>query len=657
MSKIIYAAFFLFIATINAQNPNFNTQNSIASISDLEATSYPKDSLANAMYIYEEGFSEISKAHDYDLLTEYNAKIKVFNKEGFDEATVEIPVLKNDHDSEKIIELKAFTYNLENGKQVKTTLNPDHIYTENFERHDRIKFTFPDVKPGSVLVYSYKKKSPFIFDFTTWKFQEYIPKAYSKFTAKIPANYDYYTTIRGALKLKTDSARVIKNCIRFGINSSPADCIETVYDMEYIPAFKSEDFLTAESNYISRINYELKQITRLDGFVQKYTKNWEDVDKELETDKSIGKQLKKDRLVDDLLPEAISSLPNDLEKAQKIYKYVQEEFNWNEKYRIYDDMNIRNILDEKTGSVLEINTVLHNLFTSEEFTVFPVMSATRNRGMPSKLHPILSDFNYFFIQLNLDGKEYLLDATEKNLPFGRLPYRALNGYARLLDFENGSSWIDIVPKDFSKFVYQDSLKIKTDGSSEGYSLQVANGYHAVNYRNTIKELSHQELFNQRSKHTASTKAHHIEVFNREDPSEDLKIKYYLKNESQKINDKIYFNPFSFKFFEENPFKQEKRSYPIDFGYKDFYMYSAVIEIPEGYKITELPEAKNLAIQGNIASLKFSAGKTGDKTINVNCRLTFRYASYPAEYYQVLQQFFDKIMEVQTQSLIVLEENS
>jgi len=57
MSKIIYAAFFLFIATINAQNPNFNTQNSIASISDLEATSYPKDSLANAMYIYEEGFS------------------------------------------------------------------------------------------------------------------------------------------------------------------------------------------------------------------------------------------------------------------------------------------------------------------------------------------------------------------------------------------------------------------------------------------------------------------------------------------------------------------------------------------------------------------------------------------------------------------------
>lgn len=179
----------------------------------------------------------------------------------------------------------------------------------------------------------------------------------------------------------------------------------------------------------------------------------------------------------------------------------------------------------------------------------------------------------------------------------------------------------------------------------------------MNYRNTIKELSHQELFNQRSKHTASTKAHHIEVFNREDPSEDLKIKYYLKNESQKINDKIYFNPFSFKFFEENPFKQEKRSYPIDFGYKDFYMYSAVIEIPEGYKITELPEAKSLAIQGNIASLKFSAGKTGDKTINVNCRLTFRYASYPAEYYQALQQFFDKILEVQTQSLIVLEENS
>ena len=58
--------------------------------------------------------------------------------------------------------------------------------------------------------------------------------------------------------------------------------------MEDIPAFKAEKFLTAERNYLSRIDFELKQITKLDGYVQKYTRDWEDVDKELKTDKSIG---------------------------------------------------------------------------------------------------------------------------------------------------------------------------------------------------------------------------------------------------------------------------------------------------------------------------------------------------------------------------------
>ncbi|CAL65640.1 DUF3857 domain-containing protein [Christiangramia forsetii] len=657
MNKLTCTIFLLFSFLLNAQKPVFYTKAIIPSNSDLETTFYTKDSLANAAYLFEEGFSEIDEKRNYDLVTRYTAKIKIYNKEGLDEANITIPLRKSERDKERVLNLKASTYNLENGKKVKQNLNPDNVYTEEFENYNLKKFTFPDVKPGSVLVYSYELVSPFIFDFTTWEFQAYIPKAYSKFTAKIPANYEYYTTKRGSLKLKTNDARVIKECFQFGSSTTPADCVETVFEMEDIPAFKPEKFLTAERNYISRIEYELKQITRLDGYVEKYTKDWEDVDKELELDRNIGRQLKKDRLVDDLLPEAISSLPNNIEKAQQIYKYVQDEFNWNEEYNLYKDMNIRDVLDEKTGSVLEINSVLHNLFTSEGFEVLPVMSATRNKGFPSKVHPVLSDFNYFFIQLNLNGDKYVLDATEKNLDFGRLPYRALNGYARLIDFDKGSSWIDIEPKDYSRFIYKDSINIKPDGSSDGFSLQIADGYHALSYRNNIDDLDNNEVFNKLSNPIESTHLDNTSIFNKHDHSKNLEIKYSLNNGSQKINDKIYFNPFSFKFFDENPFKQENRSYPIDFGYKDAYVYSAIIEIPEGFKVTELPETRNLKIQGNAANLMLSAGQTGDRTISVQCRLTFKHAVYPPEYYEALKQFFDKIIEVQTQSLIVLEENS
>ncbi len=657
MNKILYSAFLLFSLLLNAQNPGFNTENVSPTKGDLEATLYPEDSIANAVFLYEEGFSEFDEDEDYDIVKKYHAKIKIFNKEGFDHANIEIFISKNDHSSEKLINLKASTYNLENGKIVKVDLDRSQVYTEELENYDLKKFTFPAVKPGSVLVYSYELISPYKFNFTTWNFQTDIPKAYSKFTAKIPANYEYYTTKIGPLELKTNSSKVIKDCMRFGVGSSTAGCIETVYAMEDIPAFRTETYLSSRRNFISRIEFELKQIIQLDGFKQKYTKEWEDVDKELETNKGIGRQLKKDRLVDDLLPAGISNLPNNLEKAKKIYKYVQEEFTWNQEYKIFHDMNIRDIRDEKTGNILELNVLLHNIYESEGFSVLPVMAATRGKGLPKTIHPVLSDFNYFFIQLNVDDEKYLLDASEKNLAFGQLPYRALNHYARLMDFENGSSWIDIQPEKFSRVLYRDSIKINPDGSSQGYSIHSASGYHALDYRDRIEEIEAKDIFKELSNPIESTQVQNTEIFNNDDESKNFEIRYSLNNSSQKINDKIYFNPFSFKFFEDNPFKQEKRLYPIDFGYKDLYVYSAIIEIPKGYKVSSIPEPRNLKIQGNAANLRFTASQTGENTINVQCRLTFPYAEYPAEYYPALKQFFDNILEVQSQSLIVIEENS
>ena len=504
MNKFYLALLLLCSSLLNAQNSKFNTKIHSITRGDLEATSYSPDTTANAIYIFEEGFSRIDKSKDYNIVTSYSAKLKIFNKEGFDEANIEIPLGKNDKKKERLSNLRAYTYNLENGKITKQTVSSNQVFTEELENYDIAKFTFPNVQPGSVLIYSYEIESPFIFNFNTWQFQDYIPKAYSKFTAKIPANYEYYTTLRGGMKLVTDTTTVVKRCISFGNTSSPADCIKSVYAMEDIPAFKSEKFMTAKKNYIGRIDYELKQITHLDGYKAKYTKEWEDVDKELETNSSIGRQLKKDRLVDDLLPETISSLDNDLEKAKKIYRFVQEEFKWNEKYDIFDEMRIRNVLDERTGNVLEINAILHNLFVSEGFTVFPVMAATRNKGFPTKVHPVLSDFNYFFIQLNLGEEQYYLDATEKNLDFGRLPYRALNEYARLMDFENGSKWINIIPDSFSNQFYRDIIKINPDGTATGYSQQVFSGYNALNLRNKIENLANDEIFNSATRHPATT---------------------------------------------------------------------------------------------------------------------------------------------------------
>lgn len=661
MNKITFL-FLLITGFITAQNPtstsSYNSKNSKVDISELKATAYPKDSLAHALYIFEKGYSRIDPSHDYNLLTSYEAKIKILDKEGIEEATIEIPLSASYKTSkkEKLYDLKASTYKLKDGKLLKKTLSENNIYIENHENYELVKFTFPDVEPGDILVYSYDLVSPFLFDFTTWYFQEGIPKIHSEFTARIPGNYEYYVTLVGEQKLSVNDAKAIEDCIRFGA-SSMAGCVETHYVMENIPAFKGEDFMTSEANFKSKIKFELKQITQLDGFEKKFTKSWEDVDKELKSSKGLGKQWRKDGLVADLLPQDIQNLPNNLEKARKIYHFVQENYKWNGEYQIHRDMNLKDIIDKHSGNVLAVNTLLHNLYSEEGFEVYPVMASTRNHGFPTRVHPVLSDFNYFFVQLDVEGEYFNLDATGENLDFGRLPFRALNSYARKIDLENGSSWIDIHPQDYSMISYRDSLKINADGTAKGYSEQVLTGYHALNFRDYKKNNSEQEVFDEVSKPNDFTVATKTEYQNLDDNEAELHIRYDLSNKSQKINDLIYFNPFSFKFFKNNPFNLDERNYPIDFGYKDAYMYSAIIEIPEGYTVTDLPQTKALKMPNNGGSLIFSTQKISENILTVQCKLTFPQAVYTSNYYNGLKKFFSEIMAVQSQSVIVLREKA
>ena len=657
MNKFLFLSL-LFTSLLTAQNSNYNTSSGEVTIGDLQASVYAQDTIADAVYIFEKGFSEIDDDEDFKLVTQYTAKIKILSKEGISAANIEIPLGKSE--SGKKIELKdleAHTYKLIDNRIVKRSLNADKVYTKDSKHYDLKTFTFPDVAAGDVLHISYKLISPFIFDFKTWYFQEDLPKMHTEFIAKIPGNYEYNKALFGSLKLDTFEEELIENCISFNLNASMAGCVETLYVMENVPAFKEEKYMTSKANYQSRLEFELKQTTRLDGYEEKYTITWEDTDKEIRNSSRFGKQWRRDGLVEDILPAEISAIPSSLDKAKKIFHFVQQNYRWNEEYNIHNEMNLKDLLKDKTGNILAINSLLHNIYAAEGFEVYPVMASTRSNGFPPKVHPVLSEFNYFFVQLNFDGKEYHLDASEENLDFGRLPYRALNSYARLIDFDNGSSWVDIQPKEYSKNTYRDSITIAANGTATGISTQLLSGYHALKYRKKIASGSKDEVFRDLAKPQSFTVAQNIDFENLEDLEEDLIVTYELNNKSQKIDETIYYNPFNFKFVEENPFNLEKRTYPIDFGYKDSYTYSSMIQIPEGYSIAELPEQKAVRLPGKGGSLLFSANKVSENTVSIQCRVTFPLATYAPEYYEGLKQFFNEILAVQNQSVLVLKENS
>lgn len=651
MKQFIHVFSLAFCLVIYSQSSEKNPVFRV-SLSDLKMNSYPKDSTANALILYEYGNSYVDN-QDYDLRTEVKNKIKIFNKDGFDQANVVIYLYNSGSlNYESVDDILATTYNLEGENVTKTKLDKKNIYREEYDENlTKVKFTLPNVKEGSVITYSYKLRSPYMRKYHGWYFQHEIPTLYSEYNTSIPGNWLYHIQLIGGKKLSTNDQSIKKNCLVMR-NGASADCGIGKYVMKDVPAFIEEDYMTAERNYISRIEYELETFRGMDGRIDNYTKTWKDVDKEIRTEKDIGRQLKKSVDAEELLSFDIINETNPLKKAKTIYHFVQKNYTWNKVYKIFSEASVKDLLKDRSGNISSINILLHNLLKESNIDVKPVLLSTRSNGFATKIFPVITDFNYLIVQANIDGESYLLDATDKYLDFGLLPYRCLNSYGRLMDFKNGSSWIDIEPRKKSSILCSVDLSFDESQNITGKVNTKTTGYHALNSRKAyfknvssyLDELQNKTLDIDISNHEIENTTQTSPTFN-----ESYTIQYY----ADKTGETIYLNPFLFPFFKENPFKLQERTYPIDFGYKDTYFYMFKLNLDNNYTVSEIPKDIRFVLPNKAGSISFSVKHLGN-TINLLFNMSFNEAVYPAEYYPYLKEFMNKAINIQTNSLIVLK---
>ncbi|MGJ5642074.1 transglutaminase domain-containing protein [Formosa sp. S-31] len=642
----------LFLTCFSTFSQSFNSQEFKVSRGDLETNVFTKDSTANAIVLYEYGDSYID-AEDFNLKTEYKRKVKILNKNGFDYATIIIPL----YNKEYVKEIQATTYNLKNNMISSSRLDKKDIYYEEKpNNYTYVKFTLPNVQEGSVITLSYRLSSPYIFKYHEWFFQEDIPKLYSEYDTSIPGIYHYNIKLVGPYELHSNDSKIVKNCLSNG-RGAYADCAKTKFVMKDIPAFIEEDYITSKSNYISRIDFELKTVNRFDGSVDQVTKTWESVDHELKTDKSIGSQIRKSVKPEDLLSAEIINEKDPLKKAKAIYAYVQDNYKWDGDYKIFSDVSIKDLIKTKSGNVSSINILLNSLLEECGIESNPVLLSTRENGFPTKLHPVISDFNYLIVQTKIGGKTYKLDATESHLPFGSLPFRCLNGYGRKIDFKAGSEWVDIEVDKPSVINHRLDMEIKGDSAITKVN-SIRTGYYAIGQKKEY--LDNKEAYKksvQDAYPSLEILDHTIteEDRNKESFTEDLKFLTTLeplsKNEAGTTQKTIYLNPVLFKFFKSNPFQLQERNYPIDFGYKIIYSYTIKINT-KGYTVSEIPQNVNYALPNGKGGLIYNITQSDDDLI-IYLKFNFKEPMYSSGYYESLKQLASELVNIQNNSLIVL----
>ncbi|MBT2161985.1 DUF3857 domain-containing protein [Zobellia barbeyronii] len=639
---------------------------------ELKETFNPRDSSATATVLYRSKdirFNYIQGA-GFSVVTEVFERIKIYDKAGFDYATVSQSLYRNNNDIETVSGLKAYTHTLKNGKIEKSKMEKSAIFTTELNKYrNEEKFTLPNVKEGCVIEYQYRITSPFYYSIDEIALQYDIPIKQQEISISAPEYFVFKPNMKGYLavnpKYSTKSDKInFTNKSRttsgggWGVTSTEysGQSIDykvniTNYNMTNIPALKEEPFVNAMNNYRSSVNYELQYVKFPQQLQENYTTTWEDVIKKIYESDNFGGQLKSTRYFKDELEVLRGETSTETELMGAIFSHVQGRMNWNNIYGYYVDKGVKTAYKEQSGNIADINLMLTAMLQEAGLSASPVLVSTRSHGVP--MSPTREGFNYVIASVEIDGNLILLDATNKYTRPNLLPTRALNWFGRKIQKDGSIVLVDLFPKNLSEESVQLSINLKENGSIEGKVRHSNRDYNAYLFRNKYANSVEDDYLEKLENKNNGMEISDYSIKNKGSMGKPVLESYSfsLDNQADVVGDKIYFSPLFHLAMNENPFKLEKREYPIDFSFPWREKYTVNIAIPEGYKITSLPESANMTMVDNIGGFQYQVLDNGT-AVQLRVDVKINQAVIAASYYNGLKELFKNIVEKQTEKVVL-----
>lgn len=636
---------------------------------EVSMTTYDKDPIAEAVVLADYGLSWVSYRQNVGFTVDFEriTRIKILTKDGLSWGNFEIPLYKNNTDREKITSVKAVTYNLEGGKVVESKLRNDGIFNEAYnENRDIVKVTCPNVREGSVVEISYKINSPYVGWLRDWTFQSTIPVVYSEYRTQIPEYYHFDRYTQGYVPLAINEHTQQPNSIKFtsfersgtyNVQSTPNVSQVDYQDHKYrwvatdVPAFKPEPYMTSVHDYIGAINFELASLKYPNQPIKKILGTWEDLNKTLSEFESFGSVVTGNNFLKKVVEDVAGSATSPEEKIIAITTYVKNNVLWDGRKRLFASQSMRKVLDERKGHSADVNLLLASMLEKAGIDVQPVILSTRDNGLLRIATPVLGQFNYVIVLARAGERSLLLDATEPLLPVGVVPERCLNGKGLAISTA-GPHWVDLDLHMKTRTVTAAQMVITPEGYLDGTLSVTCNGYEALRQRKKyLNEGEEKFVRDFVGSHQWNVKSTTVEN------ARDIAANFIGTHELT-VNDKImstgetlYLDPFLINNLPENPFKSEKREYPVDFGSPFDVTFSLRFTIPDGYVIDEMPESKVISMPENSARYIYNLAHQGNEIIltsmfQVN-RSLFSQLDYP-----YLREFYSQIVAKQAEQIVL-----
>lgn len=639
MKKLSVICFFILVQLGFSQKLKLGA----VTIEELKEKRHPIDSSASAAYIFKKGTTNYRTTSEgrWELTTEVSVKIKIYKKEGFEYANQEIPYYVG-ASGEKINISDAYTYNLVDGKIEKTKLKSEGEFKEEVNENWNLKkITFPSVKEGSIIEYSYVLTSSFISNFRDWYFQHEIPVNFVQYEIYIPHYFIYRTVITGYEAISTEEKYI--NGTDFSLN-------KYTYTGKNIAGLRDEEFVKNIDNYTSKIEFELASINYPNKPSKNVALNWEDVSKSIYDDDGFGKELNYKSYFDDELNALIKEGMSETEKTEVIFNYVQKNLTWNKNNGYNCENGVKKAYKEKIGNIADINLMLVAMLRYAKLDANPIILSTTSNGIA--IFPSRLAFNYVIAGVKFqDGNLVLLDATSKNTLPNIIPIKAINWYGRMLKPDGKSEEVELNPRKVSTKSVTILAEIKDEVNIEGKAREISTDYSAFVFREKFGNINNLSITENFEKRYVGTEIEDLVVKNESPKPVNVSYSFVNNNSVEIIGDKLFISPLLFLTNEENPFKADKRNYPVEFDFPQKINYNVSLKIPENFEVEHFPSSSVFKTPGGELVFNFNTSNSTN-VIQISSTLEINNTLIAAQDYEILKALFKEMINKQTEKIIL-----
>jgi hypothetical protein len=617
-------------------------------IVDLKMTSCSFEPDAPAVKLFDVTETDFNLFSDGSskMKIEHRIRIKIFNEKGYEYANVRIPYISK-RGIGRIKELKGIVYTPDaSGKIIREELEKNDFYKQKIvENLGMVSFTFPKLKPGCVVEYSYTRIENNIYQINPWIIQSEIPVQYSSYSIKTPP----FALLRE--KLFGHDSVEFKN--KISNYYSPG---KKIFFKENISSFKPEPFMTSDKdNLLKMIFFHIPQPSFYAELLSSSQRIWREVGDYFLRSEKINGQIKKpipgsEKIIDSA--NMISSVPD---RIKYIYASVIKQIPGKTQQTINPE-DIIEAWNSHTGNTADINIVLLNLLEKAKITCYPLLVSTRDNGIISKEFPTFSQLNGLDVVAMIDSSKYfILDASLRFQSVNTPPLNILNREALLLR----SGHINWFMVNDERSLLKQSIAIfgnvKESGIVEGEaSLQ---HYHYAKSHRLDSSLSDEEEKNNKffDKKPQGLKIISTKQEITEDDDDPLFESILFTYQPQQTDNYYFFNPQFLTPQQNNPFKSDKRVTDIDLLCNQEIIISVNLALPASFEVDHLP--KNIIVRAPDSSFYYKRSySVSSGIIHLTQIFEISRAMFLKEDYTGIKEFFNRMHNLMNEEVVLKKKN-